>query len=54
DEVEAPITEGDVLGHLVYQMDGQEIGRVEILAAQNVEEAGFFDYWKKVWKNVVL
>lgn len=54
DGVEAPITEGDVLGHLVYQMDGQEIGRVEILAAQNVEEAGFFDYWKKVWKNVVL
>ena len=54
DEVEAPITEGDVLGHLVYQMDGQEIGRVEILAAQTVEEAEFFDYWKKVWKNVVL
>ena len=54
ESVEAPIAAGDVLGYLVYRMDGQEIGRVAIIAAQNVDEAGFFDYWKKVWKKVVL
>ena len=52
--LEAPIEAGDVLGYLVYRMDGQEIGRVAVIAAQNVEEAGFFDYWKKVWKKTVL
>ena len=54
EEVEAPVVKGDVLGYLVYRMDGQELGRVAIIAAQNVDEAGFFDYWKKVWKKVVL
>jgi len=52
--LEAPIAAGDVLGYLVYRMDGQEMGRVAIVAANSVEEAGFFDYWKKVWKKVAL
>lgn len=54
EELEAPVTEGDVLGYLVYRLDGEEIGRVAILASQNVEEAGFFDYFKKIWKKVAL
>ncbi len=54
EEVKAPITEGDVLGYLVYRMDGQELGRVGVIAVQSVEEAGFLDYWKKVWKKAVL
>lgn len=53
-ELEAPIEAGDVLGYLVYRMNGQELGRVAVIAAQNVEEAGFIDYWKKVWKKIVL
>ena len=52
ENVEAPVGVGDVLGYLVYRLDEQELGRVEILAAQNVEKAGFFDYWKKIWKMV--
>ena len=52
ENIEAPVESGDVLGYLVYRLDGQEIGRVEILAAQNVEKAGFFDYSKKIWKMV--
>lgn len=48
--VKAPVTEGDVVGHLVYSLNGQEIGRVEIQAAETVEEAGFGDYWKRVWE----
>ncbi len=52
--VEAPVAEGDVLGYLVYRLDGEEIGRVAILAARDVAEAGFFDYVKKIWKRIVL
>ena len=50
ENIEAPVAVGDVLGYLVYRLDGQELGRVEIRAAQDVEKAGFFDYWIKIWK----
>ena len=48
ESVKAPVAEGDVVGWLVYSLNGTEIGRVEIQAAEAVEEAGFGDYWKKV------
>ena len=44
----APVREGDVIGHLVYQLDGRELGSVEIEAAETVEKAGLWDYFKKV------
>lgn len=44
----APIQEGDVIGHLVYRLDGRELGSVEIEAAETVEKAGLWDYFKKV------
>lgn len=52
--VKAPVAEGDVIGSLVYTLNGKEIGRVEIQAAESVEEAGYFDYWKKVWEDFCL
>lgn len=52
--VEAPVAEGDVLGYLIYRLDGSEIGRIPILAVASVEKAGFVDYWKKVCKMAVL
>ena len=52
--VEAPVREGDVLGYLVYRLEGEEIGRVPVTAAQDVEKAGFFDYWKKVWEKAAF
>ena len=44
----APVREGDVIGHLVYWLDGRELGSVEIEAAETVEKAGLWDYFKKV------
>ena len=44
----APIQEGDVIGHPVYRLDGRELGSVEIEAAETVEKAGLWDYFKKV------
>ncbi len=52
--IQAPVTEGDVVGSLVYSLNGREIGRVEIQAAESVEEAGYLDYWKKVWEEFRL
>lgn len=54
ENLEAPVMEGDVLGYLVYKLDGEELGRVAIIAAGDVAKAGFFDYWKKLWKSAAL
>lgn len=50
----APVRNGDVIGYLVYKLDGEELGRATIIAASDVNEAGFMDYWRKLWKNVTL
>ena len=47
EELSAPINEGDILGYLVYRLDGQELGRVEIVAAESVRRATFFDSLKR-------
>lgn len=50
----APVRAGDVLGYLIYKLDDEELGRVAVIAAGDVDEAGFFDYWKRVWKGIAL
>ena len=54
EDLSAPVRTGDVLGYLVYKLDGEELGRATIIAAGDVEVAGFSDYWKRVWSLVTL
>jgi D-alanyl-D-alanine carboxypeptidase (penicillin-binding protein 5/6) len=51
---EAPVTEGDVLGYLVYKLDSEEIGRVAVTAAEDVREAGYLDYLKRLGGSMWL
>lgn len=46
-EMDAPIKKGDVVGHLVYTLDGKEIGRINIVSGSSVKEAHFKDYFLK-------
>ena len=48
-QISAPVKKGDVLGQLHYQLNGKEIGSVDILASQTIKAAGFLDYLKKVF-----
>lgn len=45
--ITAPLKKGDVIGHVIYRLDGKDIGSINIMAAENVEQAGFIDYLKK-------
>lgn len=45
--IKAPVGEGDILGRLVYRLNGQELGSVDIVAAEDVRKANFFDYLKR-------
>lgn len=49
--INAPIKKGDILGRLVYELNGKEIGEVKVESAESVKKAGFFDYLKKAWKK---
>lgn len=41
-ELKAPINEGDVVGKLYYQVDGEDIAEYPLLALENVEKGSIF------------
>lgn len=49
--LEAPLKQGQVVGSIVYQLDGKDIQKADLQVMNNVEEAGFFG---KAWDWLVL
>lgn len=54
EEVEAPVRKGETAGWVIYQVDGQEIGRGNLLFAEEIPRAGYFFYLKKAWENYCI
>ena len=54
ENLEAPIEAGEQIGTLIYSLNGQEIGRVGIVAGESVKRAEFFDYLKKAAQGWLL
>ncbi|AUI87355.1 D-alanyl-D-alanine carboxypeptidase [Vibrio azureus] len=50
-ELEAPISKGDVVGKLYYQVDGKDIAEYPLLALETVEEGSLFS---RMWDYIVL
>jgi D-alanyl-D-alanine carboxypeptidase (penicillin-binding protein 5/6) len=48
DNITAPIAEGDSVGQIVYRIGNNELGRVDIVSAKDVEKAYYIDYLKKI------
>ncbi|MPM56258.1 D-alanyl-D-alanine carboxypeptidase DacF [bioreactor metagenome] len=42
ENINAPVEKGQLIGHINYTLNGQEIGKVEIKAVQNVERTNYF------------
>jgi D-alanyl-D-alanine carboxypeptidase (penicillin-binding protein 5/6) len=49
--IEAPLAAGEVVGHLLVTLEGEEVAREPLLALESVEEAGFV---KAIWHSIVL
>ncbi|TCP92186.1 penicillin-binding protein 6 [Cricetibacter osteomyelitidis] len=49
--LQAPLTKGEVVGRVVYQLDGKDIAKVDLQAMQDVAEGGFIG---RTWDWVVL
>ena len=54
EEVNAPILENDKVGEVTYELNGKKIGSVDIIASENIEVAGFRDYFGRILKNFFL
>ena len=54
EKISAPIQAGDVVGAVVYTLDGIEIGRTELIAAENIKKAKMIDYLLKTLKEACL
>lgn len=54
EKIQAPVNEGDILGYLVYRLNGSELGRVEIIATEEVRKANLFDAMKKAARCLVF
>ncbi|MDE6619786.1 MAG: D-alanyl-D-alanine carboxypeptidase [Lachnospiraceae bacterium] len=48
DTVVAPVERGTEVGYISYSLDGRELGRMPIIAAEPVEKAFFVDYLKRI------
>ena len=48
--VYAPVSAGDVVGHVTYRCDGKIIGETDIKAGYNIEQIKYKkNFWQKVW-----
>jgi D-alanyl-D-alanine carboxypeptidase (penicillin-binding protein 5/6) len=54
ESVTAPIMENDKVGEVTYLMNGKKIGTVDIVAAESIAEAGFFDFFKRALGKLFL
>ncbi len=48
--LEAPVEMDTVIGKIVYSLDGEVLGEVEVLTAQGMERAGF---WTLLWRSIL-
>jgi len=50
-ELEAPISKGEVVGKLYYQVDGEDVAEYPLLALEDVEQGSLFS---RLWDYLVL
>jgi len=48
EKITAPIVKGEELGSIIYMLNGKEIGQIALLAENDVPEATYKDYVKKI------
>lgn len=51
-QLTAPVEKGEVIGKMVYLLDGKELGEMPIVAESAVEKAEFLDYLKEAAERI--
>ena len=50
----SPVKAGDEAGEAVYMLDGQEVGRMKVVAAEDVPASGYLDYLIYICMQMVV
>ena len=53
ESLNAPITEGDVVGRIIYKVEGVEIGYTDIVAEDSVEEITLFEIFTRIITRII-
>ena len=48
----APISNGQIVGSIIYKIDGEQIGKSDIYASETVEKIGFWDIFIRILKRI--
>ena len=51
--LQAPVKKGDIVGEAQYLLDGNVVGKTDIVAAKSVKKAGLWDYIKHIRKRMI-
>ncbi len=54
EKISAPVNKGQVVGTVKWMLDGKEIGRADICAAEEVKRLSFFDIFAKLFEYYTL
>ncbi len=54
EEVPAPVAKGDKIGEIIYYHDNDQIGKIDILASEEIEKAKYKDYFIKLLKRYFM
>lgn len=49
----APVRKGQIIGEVVLSYEGKTCGRMELVAAKDVQRAGFFEIWGQIIQKVI-
>ncbi len=52
ESLEAPIGEGDVVGSIIYKVDGSQIGKSDIYASESVEKINLWGIFGRILKRI--
>lgn len=53
EDLKAPVKKGDVVGEAIYTLNGEELGKVDLVSTQSVKEAGYLDYLKRAGRALM-
>ena len=54
EDLQAPVSEGDIVGYAEYYLGEQLLGKSDILSTESMEKAGFTDYIRRFFEQWLL
>ena len=54
DAVSAPIKKGDVVGSVTFTLDGEEMGKTDVVASEDIDKISFFEVWYRILAKFLL